>query len=106
MDLVRPQALEAEAPDAHGGGFKVATDGEEPTNGSGAMNQRFPPGAAAPGIPSPAALPNAPPPEGHPPRSGRPRLCLESLQKRMRSLCHNDGTRRPLKSRRYVAADE
>ena len=105
-DLARSQALEAEAPDVRGDGFEGATDNEESTNGSGAMNQMILPGAAAPGVPTPAAPPNAPPLEDCPSGSGWPRLCLESLLKRKRSPCHSDGTRRPLKPRRYVAADE
>ena len=105
-ELARPQAPKAEAPDAQGGGSRVAADGEEPTNGSGAISQKISPRAPAPGVPTPAAPPSAPPPEDRPSGSGRPRLCLESLLKSKRSPCRNDGTRRPLKPRRYVAADE
>lgn len=105
-ELTRPQAPEAEAPDAQGGGSRVVAGGEEPTNGSGAVSQKISPRAPAPGVPTPAAPPSAPPPEDRPSGSGRPRLCLESLLKSKRSPCRNDGSRRPLKPRRYVAANE
>ena len=90
--LTRPQALEAEAPDARGEGAMVAADGEEPTDGSRAVGQKTPLDAPAPGASAPSAPPNAPPPEGRPPWSIRPRLSLESLLKRKRSPCHSDGT--------------
>ena len=105
-ELTRPQALEAEAPDAQGGGSRVAADGEEPTNGSGVVSQEATPGAHARGTVAVDITPDAPPLEDHPSGPGWYRLCLESLLKRKRSPCRNDGTRRPLKPRRYVAADE
>ena len=98
MGSAQPDAPEAEAPEARGDGFKVATDGKAPTNGSEVAAQKTPPGIDA--------SPNAPPPGGCPSGSGRPRLSLESLLKRKRSPCRDDGTRRLLKPRRYVATDE